>query len=118
MAALTDTIGWLTVQEAIDLWPDAPGEEADGYAELASLLGTAWEVLAPKGRPVADGEAVPERYRQAQLLYTRHLWARSKAGDGSTIGPDGYQISTYPLVMEAYTLMRVGRTRKGIRGLR
>lgn len=112
MAALTSTIGWLTIQEAIDLWSDAPGEEADGYAQLASLLGTAHEVLEPLG-PVL--EPAPERYKQAQLLYTQHLWSRRQAGNGESFGPEGLAVSTFPMVQEAKDLMRSGRSK--FRGL-
>ena len=113
MATLASTIGWLTIEEAIDLWSDAPGEEADGYAQLASLLGAAHEVLAPLGPPL---DPAPEKYKQAQLLYTQHLWSRRQAGGSDSYGPDGLSISTFPMVQEAKDLMRSGRSKfRGIR---
>ena len=112
MATLESVIGWVSIQEAIDLWPDAPGEEADGYAGLASLLGAAHEVLAPLG-PELD--PAPEKYKQAQLLYTQHLWTRRQSGNGDGYGPDSMNVSTFPMVQEARDLMRSGRPR--IRGL-
>ena len=111
MATLSSTIGWLTVQEAIDLWPDAPGEE-EPYAELANLMGTSHEFLVGKGPRL---EPPPESYKSAQNLYMRHLWARGQAGNGESLGPDGYQVSTYPMVMEAVGLMKLHRRR--VRGL-
>lgn len=112
MATLASVIGWVSIQEAIDLWPDAPGEEADGYAQLASLLGAAHEVLAPMG-PALD--PAPERYKQAQLLYTQHLWSRRQTGNGDSYGAEGFQVSTFPMVQEAKDLMKAGRTK--FRGL-
>jgi hypothetical protein len=112
MATLSSVIGWVSIQEAIDLWPDAPGEEADAYAELASLLGAAHEVLAPMGPTM---EPAPEKYKQAQLLYTQHLWSRRQSGNAESFGPDGAAVSTFPMVLEAYSLMRSGRSK--FRGL-
>lgn len=113
MAGLESTIGWLSVQEVIDLWPDAPGEEENAYAELANLMGTAHEVLETKGPPL---DPPPERYKTAQLLYMKHLWARQRAGNGDQLGVDGLAVSTWPLVQEAFGLMRLNR--RGVRGLR
>lgn len=112
MATLQSVIGWVSIQEAIDLWSDAPGEEADGYAQLASLLGAAHEVLAPLGTTV---EPPPEKYKQAQLLYTQHLWSRRQSGNAESFGPEGLTVSTFPMVQEAKDLMRSGRSK--FRGL-
>lgn len=115
MAALTDTVGWVTIEEAIDLWADAPGEEEDGFKDLASLLGAAHEVLAPMGPVVAAEAQTPERYKQAQLLYSQHLWSRRQGGNAESYGPEGVQVSTFPMVLEAYSLMRAGRrTARGL----
>jgi hypothetical protein len=121
MATLDSTIGWLSVRDVIGdddkagIWADAPGEVEDGYAELANLMGTAHEVLATKG---PEMDPPPERYKTAQVLYMRHLWARSRSGNGDQAGVDGLAVSTWPLVQEAYGLMRVGRSgRGGMRGL-
>lgn len=93
-------VGWLDTVEVVEDWSDAPQE-----ATLKRLLGVAHEQLvsyAPK--PLVD--PVPASYELAQLLLTQHLWARKRAGDGDTYGPDGFQFSTYPLVMEARGLIR------------
>jgi hypothetical protein len=122
MASLSSVIGWLSVQDVIGdgdtpgLWADAPGEAEDGYAELANLMGTAHEVLAPHGEAL---DPAPERYKTAQLLYMRHLYARSRSGNQDTTGADGFQVSTWPLVQEAYGLMRqrVKAPGRRVRGL-
>jgi hypothetical protein len=116
MATLESVVGWLSVQEAIDVWPDAPGEEDNGYAELVNLMATAHEVLEPKGERL---DPAPERYRTAQVFYMQHLWNRKRTGNGETTGPDGYQVSTYHLEQDAYRLMRQRDRKPGrrIRGL-
>ena len=116
MAALADLVGWVTIQEAIRDWPDAPGEEAEGYADLADLLATAHEYLSPRAVPVAEGAPIPRRYARAQLLYARHLYARERSGNRDQVGVDGLAVSTYPLVLEALALLRAGRS--PFRGLR
>lgn len=114
MADLTTTVGWVSVGEAIDLWSNAPGEEATAYADLVSLLGAAHEQLEDRAAVL---DPPPERYKQAQILYAQHLYARRRAGDGDqAMGADGLAVSTYPLVMEAYSL--VARPRRLGRGLR
>jgi hypothetical protein len=99
-------IGWLDEAVVLDRWPDAPSG-----AELADLLTEAHEVLieyAPAIPPLADGSPgpVPKRYAKAQLLMAKHIYARALAGNAESIGPDGYQINTYPLVLEARALLR------------
>lgn len=93
-------VGWLDTTAVVADWSDAPVQ-----ATLVQLLAVAHEQLeayAPK--PVLDPP--PESYKLAQLLLTQHLWARKRSGDGDTYGPDGFQFSTYPLVMEARGLIR------------
>jgi len=111
MATLATTIGWLTVQEAMDLWSDAPGEE-EPWTELANLMGTAHEFLEGKGPRL---EPPPESYKSAQILYMRHLWARGQSTGGDSYGGDGQPVSTWPMAMEAIALVKMHRKR--VRGL-
>lgn len=93
-------VGWVDTAEVQQDWPDAPDLEP-----LKRLLAVAHETLeayAPK--PILDPP--PERYSMAQVLLCQHLAARKRAGDGDTYGPEGFQFSTYPLVMEARGLIR------------
>lgn len=103
-------VGWLDTDDVAELWFDAP----DG-PELVDLLTVAYEVceaFAPAIPPEPDGTPgqVPKRYERAQLLQAKHVWARSKAGNQDSIGPDGYQVSTFPLVLEARSLLRPKRS--------
>lgn len=110
-------IGWVTVGEVMELWADAPGEPEDGFQPLPLLLGAAHEELssyAPRAK--FDPGTEPDRVKLAQVLLTQHLWARKRAGDGDSYGAEGYQLSTYPLVMEARDKMKPWRGQ--FRGLR
>lgn len=94
--------GWLDPATVPDTWFDAPAEP-----ELTELLTGAYNVcLAYAPTPPAT---IPPEWRTAQLLQAKHMYARSKAGNGDSIGPDGYQVSTFPLVLEARNLLRPRR---------
>lgn len=111
---LESVIGWLSLREAIDLWPNAPEDTEADYPLLANLMATAHEYLESKARRL---DPPPERYKKAQVLYMQHLHNRARSGDGDTpMGADGLAVSTYPLVMEAISLVSMGRS--PLRGLR
>ena len=104
------TVGWVDTEDIIDRWTDAPEEP-----ELSELLEIAHDVCsayAPATLPA--GQKVPLRYGKAQLLQAQHIYARAKSGNGDSIGPDGYAVSTYTLVLEARNLLRPPSRRGGI----
>ncbi len=98
-------VGFVDTDRDLDGWPDGPDEPV-----LSLLLETAKEKLeawAPKPLPTGEpGNEIPARYTYAQILLTQHLWARKQAGDGEGFGADGYMVSTYPLVREAFDAVR------------
>lgn len=101
-------IGWVDLDQLEELWAGAPAED-DGA--LATILGAAYEKaleILPAEKLAALLAGTPPTSSQilAQVLLAQHLWARSKAGNGSGFGADGYMIQTYPLVMEARELLR------------
>jgi hypothetical protein len=94
--------GWLESTAVEAEWFDGP----DGTA-LVDLLTGAYNVcLAYAPVPPAT---IPPEWKTAQLLQAKHMFARSKAGNGDTLGPDGYAVSTFPLVLEARNLLRPKR---------
>lgn len=93
-------VGWADTDEVAEDWADAPAE-----AQLIKLLGVAHELLVEYVGAANVIDPPPERYELAQVMLTQHLWARKRGGDGDTFGPEGFQFSTYPLVMEARGLM-------------
>lgn len=109
-------IGWIDSVAEMESWTEGP----EAGEELELLLGVAFEKLsewAPKPLPAGTPEEpIPARYIYAQRLLTQHLWARKRAGDGEGFGADGFMISTYPLVREAYEAIRPKRS--PLRGLR
>lgn len=94
-------VGWADTAQVADDWPDAPAE-----AQLTSLLAVAHEVLVEYVGKAQVLDPAPERYGLAQVMLTQHLWARKRGGDGDSFGPEGFTFSTYPLVMEARSLMK------------
>jgi hypothetical protein len=95
-------VGWLDTVAVVDQWFDAPEEPV-----LTDLLAGAYNVcLAYAPTPPAT---IPPEWKTAQLLQAKHMFARSKAGNGDSIGPDGYQVSTFPLVLESRNLLRPKR---------
>lgn len=98
---MAELIGWADPDKLPTDWADAPESE-----ELAENLQASFEVLEGYAPPLAEGAEIPARYVKAQWLYARHLWARSRAGNRDSIGADGFAISTWPLVIEARSLLR------------
>lgn len=96
-------LGWIDPATDFEDWADAP-EPAD----LEQVVWTAYaKCLAWAPAPIP--EIIPEQYKYAQKLLTQHLWARKRAGDGEGFGADGFMISTYPLVREAFDALRPKR---------
>lgn len=96
-------VGWVDPVALKAEWWDAPEEP-----EFTALLTAAYEVcLAYAPTPVPA--TIPESWKLAQKLQAKHLFARDKSGNAGTMGPDGYQVSTFPLVLEARNLLRPKR---------
>jgi hypothetical protein len=95
-------VGWVDPAVLRTKWFDAPDDP-----ELSDLLTAAYNVcLAYAPVPPAT---IPKEWAIAQELQAKHMYARSKSGNGDTIGPDGYAVSTFPLVLEARNLLRPRR---------
>lgn len=99
------TVGWVDTEDITERWLDAPEEP-----ELSELLETAHDTCSAYAPALPAGQGVPLRYGKAQLLLAQHIYARSKSGNGETMGPDGYAVSTYPLVLESRSLLRPKRS--------
>jgi hypothetical protein len=99
-------VGWVDTEGVLEQWLDAP---SDGD-ELAELLETAYGTCSAYAPKLPAGAPVPAGWGKAQLLQAQHVYARGKSGNGDSIGPDGYQISTYPLVLESRSLIRPKRS--------
>lgn len=118
MAAL---IGWVDPDQVDTLWPESTQLEESDLVTFLSAAHEACEAYAPEVPWVAQengalAAVVPPSYPLAQVMHAKHLYARFRTGNRDTFGPDGYTISTYPLVMEARSLLRPRRPAfKGLR---
>lgn len=99
------TVGWVDTEDIELRWLDAPEGE-----ELSELLEIAHDACSAYAPAIPAGTKVPAGYGKAQLLQAQHIYARAKTGNGDSIGPDGFTVSTYPLVLEARTLLRPKRS--------
>lgn len=95
-------VGWVDPAVLAARWFDAPEEP-----ELTELLTAAYNVCLAYA-PVPP-ETIPPEWALAQTLQAKHIYARGKSGNGDTMGPDGYAVSTFPLVLEARNLLRPRR---------
>ena len=102
------TVGWVDTEDVVERWLDAPDEP-----ELSELLEIAHDVCSAYA-PARLPSPLPKRYGKAQLLQAQHIYARSKSGNGDSIGPDGFAVSTYSLVLEARNLPRPPSRRGGV----
>lgn len=98
-------VGWIDTEEAGALWREADGLELE---ELELIL-TAAHAACDAWAPEQSTAEVPAHWKLAQIMQAKHLWARFRSGNGEDIGPDGFTISTYPLVLEARQLLRPKR---------
>lgn len=112
-----DVVGWVTLDEAAGLWEDVEDlEQAAQLKVLSAAHETAVDYLRDADGTYTDPREedppreVPERWKVAQVMLARHVWARMRTGNSDSIGPDGYQLSTYPLVLEARSLLRPKRS--------
>lgn len=94
-------VGWVDSVALKEDWWDAPE-----IADLEDLLAVAHEVCLAYAPALAEGAPVPKSWVKAQVLQAKHLFARDKGGNRDAVGPDGYTISTFPLVLESRSLLR------------
>lgn len=91
----------LTFVESV--WADA---EDIHPVTLESLFIAAHEVCIAYAPALADGVAVPERYRLAEIMQARHIWTQFSGGNREEYGADGFAVTTYPLIFAAQQLLR------------
>lgn len=115
-------IGWVDTDALDALWPASTQLEAEDLALFLQAGYVACAAFAPPMPLVADPVSgalvptLPEPWKLAQVMHAKHLHARFRTGNQETVGPDGYTISTYPLVLEARSLLRPKRPSfKGLR---
>jgi len=94
--------GWLTLEQARALWPQAPDEDTTLYMLLESAK-AACIAFAPV---LEEGEVVPVSYRQAQFQQARASWLAMSATTDSRVGDDEFSITVFPLDWNVKQLLR------------
>jgi hypothetical protein len=91
---------WATIDDARDLWPDAPIDDA----LLQAMLDSAHEVLEVYAPVVTT---VPRRYVMAEVLQAiEHYQATQRNGDVLGYGDSGYAIRVRPMTATVKALLR------------
>jgi hypothetical protein len=114
---MTGLIGWVDPADVPALWPDA---DLVDPAALETLLSVAHETCAayapaiPANEDGTPGE-VPERYRMAQILQARAVWAMQRQSPGETFNGDGFSVAVYPLDARIRAMLRPKRAFGGLR---
>jgi hypothetical protein len=114
---MADLVGWVDPATVEAHWPDSVMMES---AQLASLLAVAHEACAayaPAVPSLEDGTAgePPERYRMAQILQARAVWAMQRQSPGETFNGDGFSVAVYPLDARIRQMLRPKRPFGGLR---
>ncbi len=109
---------WVTSGEVAtiygELWPDFALLIQDGtVGEL--ILEAAQEQCAEYAPPLADGVAVPARYKVALVMQARAVHRSLLAGSGDQIGADGMTVTVYPMDRTVKGLLR---PRRGVPGVK
>lgn len=94
---------WATAEDARDLWPDAPVDDA----LLDAMLTSAHEVVVAYAPVLAPTDPVPYRYVQAEVLQAiEHYQATQRNGDVLGYGDSGYAIRVRPMTATVKGLLR------------
>lgn len=114
---MAELVGWVDPDTVEAHWPDAVLVDPAG---LDSLLKVAYETCsayAPAVPPLEDGTAgvVPERYKVAQILQARAVWAMQRQSPGETFDGAGFSVAVYPLDARIRAMLRPKRPFGGLR---
>lgn len=97
---------WYTIadeQRLVGAWPAAPIEQQE---LCGMLLNTARDQIIAYAPPLADGEALPDRYVLAQLYQVRNLWNAGRADGNGEIGSDDFNFTPRPLDKTIKNMLR------------
>lgn len=97
-----------------DIWADAeyvPPTTLTAIFKAANQVCVSFAPSVPNPA-FTDGApgVIPDSWKIAEILQAKHIWARMRSGSRESQGLDGFEISTYPLVLEARGLLRPKRS--------
>lgn len=100
-----DMDGWLTLEQARQMWQDAPTDDLLLYTILESAKQQCIEYAPALGLT----NIVPLNYTNAQLLQSRALYTSVLANTQDSVGVDGFQVRVFPLDWNIKALLRPKR---------
>lgn len=110
-------IGWVDPDTVEDHWEDVA---LAAPALVVELLEVAYETCAAYAPVIPANEdgtpgPVPARYRMAQILQAKSIWAMQRQGGGETFNGDGFSVAVYPLDARIRAMLRPKRAFGGLR---
>ena len=91
-----------TPTEARVHWADAPQDDA----RLQSLLDVATDQVLEYAPVLAEGAAVPERYKLATIYQAREVYAAAVRTEADVVGVGDFVIRARPLTASVMQLLR------------
>lgn len=105
-----DVDGWLSLEQARQLWADAPLDDVFLY----TLLQTAKDQCVAYAPVLAPNAQVPLRYTQAQLTQARALYQSTIANQNDNVGLENFTVRVFPL---DFTIRAMLRPKRAIGGM-
>ncbi|GAA4831628.1 hypothetical protein GCM10023221_04300 [Luteimicrobium xylanilyticum] len=103
---------WATPEDARRFWADAVDMEDE---DLTMLLEAAHDQCAAYAPAIADDATVPDSWVYAEVLQARALSRSGVAGRDDQVGPDGYQVTVFPMDWTVKKLLRPDKGRYQLR---
>jgi hypothetical protein len=114
---MAELIGWVDPDTVEAHWPDSVLVDPDGMVSLLKVAHETCAAYAPAVPLLEDGTAgpIPERYKVAQILQARAVWAMQRQSPGETFDGAGFSVAVYPLDARIRAMLRPKRPFGGLR---
>jgi len=101
--------GWMQLDDARQDWSDAPVSDVRLYGLLEAARLAVLTYAPVSDRPAA---AIPQSWREAQLMQAKAIDQLTRDGMGERVGPEGFAVRVYPLDWNVKQLLRPDNGRK------
>lgn len=105
-----ETAGWHTHDSARAQWNDAPEDDRTLY----ELLHVARHAIIEFAPALAEDEAIPLNYVNAQLVQARNIWNDARGDSSGELGDGTFTSKPFPLDWEVKQLLRPARALKWV----
>ncbi len=105
-------MAWATPEDARRFWTDAVDMEDE---DLTMLLEAAHAQCAAYAPTLAEGETPSDSWVYAEVLQARALGRSAVAGRDDQLGPDGFQVTVFPMDWTVKKLLRPDKGRYQLR---